>query len=94
MSKFRIVGAVLFFGLAGQPAAFAQEAVQEPGMEAFYYPNADVTRSGAYAGNAYARWGDHPYDANAYYDDQVGVNNAYSRRRPAARVYDRSNLQH
>jgi hypothetical protein len=99
MSRLKIVGAVLFFAisfaLAGQTAALAQEAVQEPGMESFYYPNADVTNGGAHTGNAYAYWGGgRPYDANVYAGDQVVVDETYPARRPRASVRHRASMQH
>ena len=97
MSKLSIIGTVLIFGLAGQSAVLGQEAVQEPGMEAFYYPNADVTNSGVYAGNAnsYAYYsGGRPYDANAYAGDQVVVDETYPARRPRSSARHHSSMQH
>ena len=52
---------------------FAQAAIQEPGLFAFYHPNADVLAGR----NAYRP----PEDANAYYDVATPVRNAQARYR-------------
>jgi hypothetical protein len=65
MSKLKFAGAALIFILAIPFAACAQEAVQEPGMESFYHPNADVLNAGTYYGNPYAASAYAPYEANA-----------------------------
>jgi hypothetical protein len=41
MIKFGFLGAAAILSMAATPA-FAQAAIQEPGMFAFYYPNGDL----------------------------------------------------
>jgi hypothetical protein len=53
-----LAAALLMTALA--TPVFAQAAVQEPGLYAFYHPNSDVLNAG--------RGGVRPYDANAYYN--------------------------
>ena len=55
MSSFKLFGAALVVAaLVAAPVA-AQEAVSEPGMEAFYHPNADILHAGMSAPtNAFA----------------------------------------
>jgi len=55
----RTLAAALLMTAVATPV-FAQAAVQEPGLYAFYHPNADVLNAG--------RGGVRPYDANAYYN--------------------------
>lgn len=67
-----VIAAALLLTAIATPV-FAQAAIQEPGVFAFYHPNADVLAGkGAYR----------PYDANAYYGA-----NAYTRQvTPAPQV--------
>jgi hypothetical protein len=46
MTRFRILGAAAMLTLMFATPVFAQEAIQEPGAFAFYYPNNDVLNGG------------------------------------------------
>ena len=46
MARFNILGAAAMLSLMFATPVFAQEAIQEPGMFAFYYPNNDVLNGG------------------------------------------------
>ncbi|MFH0303229.1 hypothetical protein AAFX91_40035 [Bradyrhizobium sp. 31Argb] len=46
--KISVASAMLLSAVAAAPV-FAQQAIQEPGLRAFYYPNSDVLNSGASA---------------------------------------------
>jgi hypothetical protein len=46
MTKFNIVSVAAILALMFATPAFAQAAIQEPGMFAFYYPNNDVLNGG------------------------------------------------
>jgi hypothetical protein len=46
MTRFKILGAAAMLSLAFATPVFAQAAVQEPGLYAFYYPNNDVLNGG------------------------------------------------
>ena len=46
MTKFKLFSAAAILSLAFATPVFAQAAIQEPGMYAFYYPNNDVLSGG------------------------------------------------
>jgi hypothetical protein len=46
MTSFRSIGAALVAAAFVAAPASAQEAVSEPGMAAFYHPNADILHAG------------------------------------------------
>ena len=46
MTTFKILGAAAMLSLTFATPVFAQAAIQEPGMFAFYYPNNDVLNGG------------------------------------------------
>ncbi len=46
MARFNILGAAAILSLMFATPVFAQAAIQEPGMFAFYYPNNDVLNGG------------------------------------------------
>jgi hypothetical protein len=46
MYKLAIVTAILLAVFGGGQPVFAQEAISEPGMYAFYHPDADVLNAG------------------------------------------------
>ena len=46
MSSFRFFGAALVVAALAVAPVSAQEAVSEPGMAAFYHPNADILHAG------------------------------------------------
>jgi hypothetical protein len=46
MTKFKILGAAAMLSLTFATPVFAQAAIQEPGLYAFYYPNNDVLNGG------------------------------------------------
>jgi hypothetical protein len=46
MTRFKILGAAAILSLISAAPVFAQAAIQEPGMFAFYYPNNDVLNGG------------------------------------------------
>jgi hypothetical protein len=46
MTRFKILGAAAMLSLAFATPVFAQAAIQEPGLFAFYYPNNDVLNGG------------------------------------------------
>jgi hypothetical protein len=46
MTRFKILGTAAMLSLAFATPVFAQAAVQEPGLYAFYYPNNDVLNGG------------------------------------------------
>jgi hypothetical protein len=46
MTRFRILGAAAMLTLMFATPVFAQEAIQEPGAFAFYYPNNDILNGG------------------------------------------------
>ncbi|MCA1451617.1 hypothetical protein I6F35_00125 [Bradyrhizobium sp. BRP22] len=48
--KLFVASAILLSALAAPPV-FAQAAIQEPGLQAFYHPNSDVLNSGARGNN-------------------------------------------
>jgi hypothetical protein len=47
MASFKTLAAVLLLSLTAATPAFAQAAIQEPGLFSFYYPNLDVLNGGA-----------------------------------------------
>jgi hypothetical protein len=49
MINFRIIGAAAVLSAAFAGPVFAQAAIDEPGMYAFYHPNADVLHAGSAA---------------------------------------------
>ena len=52
MRKFLAVAAIASLSIAGAGAALAQGAVGEPGLAAFYHPDADILHAGAgYSGS-------------------------------------------
>jgi hypothetical protein len=46
MTKFKLLSAAAILSLTFVTPVFAQAAIQEPGMYAFYYPNNDVLNGG------------------------------------------------
>jgi hypothetical protein len=46
MNRFKILGAAAMLSLTFATPVFAQAAIQEPGLYAFYYPNNDVLNGG------------------------------------------------
>jgi hypothetical protein len=46
MTRFKILGAAAMLSLTFATPVFAQAAIQEPGLYAFYYPNNDVLNGG------------------------------------------------
>jgi hypothetical protein len=46
MTKFKLFSAAAILSLTIVTPVFAQAAIQEPGMYAFYYPNNDVLNGG------------------------------------------------
>jgi hypothetical protein len=46
MTKFKLFSAAAILSLAFATPVFAQAAIQEPGMYAFYHPNNDVLNGG------------------------------------------------
>jgi hypothetical protein len=46
MTRFEILGAAAILSLMCATPVFAQAAIQEPGLFAFYYPNNDVLNGG------------------------------------------------
>jgi hypothetical protein len=46
MTKFKLISAAAILSLTFATPVFAQAAIQEPGMYAFYYPNNDVLNGG------------------------------------------------
>jgi len=46
MTKFKLFSAAAMLSLMFATPVFAQAAIQEPGMYAFYYPNNDVLNGG------------------------------------------------
>jgi hypothetical protein len=46
MTKFKLFSATAILSLAFATPVFAQAAIQEPGMYAFYHPNNDVLNGG------------------------------------------------
>jgi len=46
MTKFLMVAAIASLSLVNAGAAWAQAAVGEPGLAAFYHPDADILRAG------------------------------------------------
>ena len=46
MTRFKILSAAAVLSLMFATPVFAQAAIQEPGMFAFYYPNYDVLNGG------------------------------------------------
>jgi hypothetical protein len=46
MASFKTLAAVLLLSLTAATPAFAQAAIQEPGLFSFYYPNLDVLNGG------------------------------------------------
>jgi BA14K-like protein len=46
MTKFKIFSAAAILSLMSATPVFAQAAIQEPGLFAFYYPNNDVLNGG------------------------------------------------
>jgi hypothetical protein len=46
MTRFKMLGAAAILSLMFATPVFAQAAIQEPGLFAFYYPNNDVLNGG------------------------------------------------
>jgi BA14K-like protein len=46
MTRFKMLGAAAMLSLMSATPVFAQAAIQEPGLFAFYYPNNDVLNGG------------------------------------------------
>jgi len=46
MTRFKILGAAAMLSLTFATPVFAQAAIQEPGLYAFYHPNNDVLNGG------------------------------------------------
>ena len=46
MTKFKLLSTAAILSLTFVTPVFAQAAIQEPGMYAFYYPNNDVLNGG------------------------------------------------
>ena len=46
MTRFKILGAAAILSVISATPLFAQAAIQEPGLFAFYYPNNDVLNGG------------------------------------------------
>ena len=46
MTRFKVLGAAFILPLMFATPVFAQEAIQEPGLFAFYHPNNDVLNGG------------------------------------------------
>ncbi|MEA2896355.1 MAG: hypothetical protein QOJ84_1970 [Bradyrhizobium sp.] len=46
MTRFKMLGAAAILSLMSAAPVFAQAAIQEPGLFAFYYPNNDVLNGG------------------------------------------------
>ena len=46
MARFKMLGAAAILSLMFATPLFAQAAIQEPGLFAFYYPNNDVLNGG------------------------------------------------
>src|SRR3981189_3650069 len=46
MTTFKILGAAAMLSLTFATPVFAQAAIQEPGLYAFYYPNNDLLNGG------------------------------------------------
>jgi hypothetical protein len=46
MTRFKILGAAAMLSLMSASPVFAQAAIQEPGLFAFYHPNYDVLNGG------------------------------------------------
>ena len=93
MFKLATVGAVTILALVAPLPAFAQAAVSEPGLAAFYHPNADVLRAGpgAYNYGGPPVYGS-PYDANAYGGGAVVVEETYPYARSSRPVHHRSRV--
>ncbi|MCA6111641.1 BA14K family protein [Bradyrhizobium cenepequi] len=47
MTSFKILMAALLLSVTAATPVFAQAAIQEPGLYAFYHPNADILNGGA-----------------------------------------------
>lgn len=47
MINFRVIGVAVVLSVAFAGPVFAQAAIDEPGMYAFYHPNADVLHAGS-----------------------------------------------
>jgi hypothetical protein len=47
MINFRVIGVAAVLSAAFAGPVFAQAAIDEPGMYAFYHPNADVLHAGS-----------------------------------------------
>jgi hypothetical protein len=46
MTRFKILSAAAILSVMSATPVFAQAAIQEPGLFAFYYPNNDVLNGG------------------------------------------------
>ena len=73
--------AAAFLMTAITTTVFAQPAIQEPGVFAFYHPNADVLNGGRPAYRSFDQSNAY-YNSNAYYDE--GVPPPQLRQRPVA----------
>jgi hypothetical protein len=61
MRKFMLVAAIASLSIANANFAFAQAAVGEPGLAAFYHPDADIL----HAGPGYSGYRAEPSNAQA-----------------------------
>jgi hypothetical protein len=72
MKSIKTIAVVALLSIAAAAPAFAQEAIQEPGAFAFYYPNLDVLNGGAPT-PAYRMEGMPPSVMQAYNERDAGL---------------------
>ena len=72
MKSIRTIAVAGLLSLMAAAPAFAQEAIQEPGAFAFYYPNLDVLNGGAPT-PAYRMEGMQPSVMQSYNERESGM---------------------
>jgi hypothetical protein len=86
MTSFKILAAAALLSAMTATPVFAQAAIQEPGLFAFYHPNLDVLNGGAPT-PAYRPQSAPPAAAQAYAAQEIGVASVCARH---YRSYDHS----
>jgi BA14K-like protein len=80
MTSLKILAAAVLLSAAAATPVFAQAAIQEPGLYAFYHPNADILNGGA--PTPAARLAAEPPSVLQYYNEEAsGIGTCAQRHR-------------
>jgi hypothetical protein len=69
MTSLKILAAAMLLSATAATPVFAQAAIQEPGLYAFYHPNADILNGGA--PTPAARLASEPPSVLQYYNEEA-----------------------